>query len=128
MNWTAEQYRAFALKKAVKKPSKYGNSKIEVHGIKFDSKKEAARYIELKRMESAGMIYGLKLQVPFVLAPAIKINGRTKPALRYFADFCYSITGTHEKITEDSKGFKNDVYKIKQHLMKSVHNIEIKET
>lgn len=126
MNWTSEQYRKHAEKKISKKP-KYGNQKIEVHGVKFDSKREAGRYVELKMMQSAGEIYGLQLQVPFVLAPSVKLDGKNKPALRYFADFVYFKTGTNEKTVEDAKGKVTDVYRIKKHLMKSVHNIEIKE-
>ena len=38
---------------------KYNARKTVVDGIKFDSKKEAARYSELKLMEKAGEIYNL---------------------------------------------------------------------
>jgi hypothetical protein len=45
------------------KQNKYKNEKIEIDNIKFDSKKEAKRYLELKQLERAGVIYNLKLQV-----------------------------------------------------------------
>ena len=43
------------------KKSKYGNKKYEVDGIKFDSKREANRYRELKVFEKAKLIKDLKL-------------------------------------------------------------------
>ena len=36
--------------------SKYHNKKVIIDGIKFDSKKEANRYQELKLMQRAGKI------------------------------------------------------------------------
>lgn len=105
--------------------SKYGNTRTVVDGIWFDSQREAARWCELKLLERAGEIRNLSRQIEFVLAPAVKIGGRMKPALRYFADFAY-----HDKtgpVIEDAKGHKTDVYKIKRHLMATVHGILIRE-
>lgn len=106
--------------------NKHGNIKATVDGIKFDSRREANRYRELKLLVRAGEITDLQLQVRFVLAPSVKIKGKTKPALRYFADFTY-----REKdgslVVEDSKGHETKEYKIKRHLMMSEHGIEIRE-
>ena len=44
---------------------KYRNIKTEIDGIKFDSKKEAKRYSELKMLESASAINQLELQPQF---------------------------------------------------------------
>ncbi|MBQ2175640.1 MAG: DUF1064 domain-containing protein, partial [Alphaproteobacteria bacterium] len=49
---------------------KYNNKKIIVDGIKFDSKKEALRYKELKMLEKAGIISNLQRQVKYTLIPA----------------------------------------------------------
>lgn len=49
--------------------AKYGNRKVVVDGITFDSKKEAQRYTELKSLEKAGKITGLQLQREFELIP-----------------------------------------------------------
>ena len=49
---------------------KYGNRKVTVDGVVFDSKREAARYKELKLLQEAGEIKGLQMQVPFELIPA----------------------------------------------------------
>jgi hypothetical protein len=57
------------------------------------------------------------------------INGRKKPPLRYFADFTYFDVQKNSKIVEDFKGGVLDpVYKVKRHLMKSVHGIDILES
>jgi hypothetical protein len=108
--------------------SKHGNKKLIVDGEKFDSGREYKRYLELKLLEKYGEISELKRQVPFILAPAVKLSGRTKPALRYFADFTYMLGG--ELIIEDAKSphLREDPrYRIKKHLMMSVHGIEIRE-
>jgi hypothetical protein len=112
------------------KRSKYRSQKVEQDGIKFDSKKEARRWSELQMMQVEGQISGLKRQVPFVLAPAVKLEGeaRTKPALRYVADATYMQDG--QMVVEDTKSAptrKTPIYRAKKHLMATVHNIHIKE-
>lgn len=103
--------------------SKYGS--IKTNG--YASKREAKRAAELKLLEKAGEISHLKEQVTFVLADAATIQGRRRPSLRYIADFEYcTIHG--ERVVEDVKGVITDAYRIKRHLMKTVHNIEILET
>jgi hypothetical protein len=104
-----------------KKKSKYGNNKKEVDGIVFDSEKEANRYGELKLMLKAGIIGLLELQVPYELNP-----GGTH-SLKYIADFVYIIRATGEKVVEDAKGHRTQVYLKKRRLMKKVHGITIKE-
>ncbi len=102
--------------------NKYRNKRVVVDGISFDSKKEAARYKELRMLERAGIISGLQLQVPFELIP--KQNGER--ACTYKADFVYEQNG--KKVVEDTKGMKTDVYKIKRKLMLYRYGIKIKET
>ena len=46
---------------------KYGNKKVIVDGITFDSRREARRYRELKLLERAGQIQNLELQKEFEL-------------------------------------------------------------
>ena len=106
--------------------SKYNNIKTEFDGVKFDSKKEAARYAVLRLLERGNVITDLNLQVPFELAPSVIVAGRKKPALRYICDFTYFEAG--KLVIEDCKGALTDLYKAKRHLMKSVYNIDILET
>jgi len=112
-----------------KKGSKMKNVKVIYDGLVFDSKKEGDRYIELKNLEIKGLISDLELQKAFVLAQSVILNGRKKPAIRYVADFCY-FTNKGEIVVEDVKSSFTKtlpVYRIKSHLMKSVHNIDITE-
>jgi hypothetical protein len=115
---------------ANKKPkkSKYGNRKIVVDGIKFDSKREAKRWAALQTLDRFGTISQLERQVPYVLAPAVRLHDETrlKPAIRYVADFRYFDISAGCFVVEDVKGLETDVSRLKRHLMKSVHGIDVK--
>ena len=116
--------------KTPKKPSKYRNRKTVLDGITFDSKREAARYQELKALAARGVIEDFRHQAPFVLAPGVRFSGekRAKPALRYVADFAYKLDG--RLVVEDVKSKVTAgaaAYRIKRHLMLSVYGIEVKE-
>lgn len=113
----------------MKRLSKYGNhSHIGANGEKYRSKREAARHQELQLLMFAGEISELRREVPFVLAPGVRIgNERARPPIRYVADFTY-LDKAGRPVVEDSKGYKNDVYKIKRHLMATVHGIEVLES
>ena len=117
-------------RKTATKRNKFNAVKIEKDGMKFDSQKEYKRYIELTAQIQRGEIQDLKCQVKFELAPKVKIAGekRAKPALRYFADFTYISNGV--LVVEDVKSAvtrKLQSYRQKKHLMKTVHDIDIKE-
>lgn len=114
--------------------SKYKNSKIEVDGIAFDSKKEARRWAELKELEKIGAISNLRRQVPYELIPNQRdaINGRViERGIKYVADFEYFNEMLKEKVVEDVKGYRFGqayaLFKIKKKLMLWVHGIEVKE-
>lgn len=121
---------------------KYGNTKITVDGIQFDSKREAARYQELKLLERAGVISFLQRQIKFQLipdqhAPSNAVytkgprKGQRKPGklleheCSYIADFCYIQNG--ETVVEDAKGYRTEVYRIKKKLMLERYGIQIRE-
>jgi hypothetical protein len=119
-----------SLKRPILKGAKYRNQPTVVEGHRFDSKKEARRYQELRYLEQKGGIENLALQVAFELAPSVRFEDekRAKPALKYVADFVYSEGG--RRIVEDVKSgatAKAAAYRIKRHLMKAVHGIEVKE-
>lgn len=112
--------------------AKFGNIETTIDGIKFDSKKEAARYQELKTLQRAGKISDLKVQPRFVLVKGVKFSGdkRAKPDIRYTADFSY-INEQGEYIVEDVKSEttkKKTDYKMRRHMMLAFHGIEVKET
>ena len=116
--------------------SKYGNRKITVDGITFDSRKEYRRYKELCLLEKAGTIQNLQRQVKFVLIPAqyeVTRITKTGKAIKkcierecsYVADFVYEENGMI--VVEDTKGFKTKDYIIKRKLMLYIHGIRVKE-
>ena len=74
---------------------KYGNRKVVVDGMTFDSAKEANRYSDLKLLQKSGDIAELETQ-PFW---DIAINGMK--ICRYRADFRYLEDG--ERVVEDVK-------------------------
>lgn len=110
--------------------SKYNSKKTIIDGITFDSKKEGRRYLELKKKAENGEISDLRLQVPFELVPSftIEIDGkkRKRRNIRYIADFVYYENG--QKVVEDVKGRKTDIYKLKKKLFEYKYKVTIKET
>lgn len=105
---------------------KYGNRKITVDGMTFDSKREYNRYCELKLMERGKVISNLQTQVEFELIPSQRVNGRVvERPCKYKADFCYTENG--KTVVEDTKGFRTKDYIIKRKLMLYVHGIQIRE-
>jgi hypothetical protein len=117
--------------------NKYKNKKAVVDGITFDSKKEAARYINLKCLEDAGLISDLQRQVSFELIPPQKLPQpykegtkmvRTLRGCSYKADFVYMKQGL--QIVEDVKSAitrHNPEYIIKKKLMLYRYGIQIME-
>lgn len=106
--------------------NKYHNKKVCYNGIAFDSKKEAHRYSELLLLERAGVITDLQMQVPFLLIPSQRINGKVvERECKYIADFVY--TENRKKVVEDTKGMRTKDYIIKRKLMLYIHGIQIKE-
>ena len=108
--------------------NKYNNKITELDGIKFHSRKEAARYSQLKLYEKGKLISDLRLQVKYELIPKLVINGKSERAISYVADFVYFDTVNKIEVVEDTKGMRTDIYKIKYRLMKLIHGIDIKET
>ena len=108
--------------------SKYGARKITIDGERFDSKREAARYQELRLQEKLGAIRNLQRQVAFVL-----LDDYTRPdgvrirGIKYLADFVYVAKGGN-LIVEDCKGFRTDIYKLKKKMFEARYGTIIKET
>jgi hypothetical protein len=118
--------------------SKYGSKKIEIDGVKFDSKREATRWTQLKLLERAGEITDLKRQVKFLLIPArrepdiigpkggVKKGRIIEREASYVADFVYK-DKNGETVVEDSKGFRTKEFILKRKLMLWIYDIQIKE-
>jgi len=112
-------------KAAQTKGQKYANQHVEIDGIKFDSKAEARYWRLLQIRVKANEVSSLQRQVVYELAPSVVIGGRKRPPLRYIADFVWQEDG--QTIVADVKGAVPEAYRIKRHLMKSVHGIDILE-
>lgn len=116
MRMTEEEYREFMLRRGTplpefkKKKNKYGNNRVKVDGILFDSQKEADYYSLLKWLHKAGEIAGYCLQPTFVLLEG-DIEKGVLPET-YKADFIiFNNDGTYEIV--DVKGFETEVFRIK---------------
>lgn len=102
-----------------RKRSKHGNVRVGVVDAR-DSKREDARYQELKLLLAAGEIEDLKHHVTF----SLHVNG--VHICDYQSDFTYKRNG--KEVVEDAKGQKTRLYIIKRALMYACHGIAIRET
>ena len=115
------------------KPRKYRNTPTEHIAaggkmLKFDSKREAARFSELLAQLHAGEISDLRLQPEFTLIEAYTTpSGERVRAERYKADFSYRRNG--ELVVEDVKSpaTKTKVYAIKRKQVLDKYGISITE-
>jgi len=93
---------------------KWKNKIVVFDGIKFDSKKEASRYIELKMQQKYKLISSLTLQPEFIIFEGFRKNGKKHIEIKYIADFSYWKDG--KRIIEDVKGVLTEEFRIKQKL------------
>ena len=130
LRWSDEQLEAYHRTRQARtkydddgeaKPrAKYRNKKVTIDGRTFDSKAEGARYVQLKRMESAGLISQVQCQPAFDLV----VNGHK--ITRYTADFEYR-DGESRRVVEDVKGVRTRDYVLRLKLMKAVLGITVQE-
>lgn len=100
--------------------SKMGNRYVELDGRKFHSIAEAARYKELKMLETVGEISRLRCQVAMPLREAVTLDGVRGKPVSYIADFEYLRHKDNVTVIEDVKGFKTDTYKDKLGMILNV--------
>jgi hypothetical protein len=84
---------------------KYNAKSKVVDGIKFSSKKEANRYIDLKTLQKAGVITDLQLQPKFRVQDGFIYNGERIRPINYTADFKYYDTKREVTVVEEVKGY-----------------------
>src|SRR5690606_18088184 len=96
--------------------NKYGNRKVEMDGVVFDSLAERNRYVELKLLLAAGAISDLELQPRFELQPSFKRGRKTVRRIEYVADFAYTENG--QRVVEDVKSpaTLTTVFRLKEKL------------
>jgi len=105
--------------KAPRPKSKYKAKWCEVDGIKFQSRREARVYQNLKLMEKSGAVVKFERQVPY----RFEGNGAR---ITYRADFVITFADGHVEVW-DAKGYPNDTYPLKKKLMKIFYNIDVLE-
>lgn len=93
------------------KRAKYGNKKVEVDGIKFDSKLELYLYQSLIKNNLE-----FDFQVPIELVPKFKFKGISIRAIAMRVDFLLKHNG--QLIYIDTKGFATPEAKIKYKMLK----------
>lgn len=95
---------------------KYNAKPVTDDGIRFSSKKEHKRYLELKLLQNSGEVAFFQMQCPFHLPAGVK----------YICDF--QVYWKDGNITfEDVKGVKTDIYKLKKKQVEGVYPITITE-
>lgn len=123
------QRMSLAEYRKIKKPkrkSKYGNRKVELDGIVFDSVAESKYYQQLKWLESNKQILFFRIQPRYRLQDGFEKDGKKHRAIDYIADFeIHRIDGSIEVV--DVKGALTEVFKIKQKLfeMKYPHKLTL---
>ena len=100
---------------------KYHNVPTTIDNHTFPSKREAARYDELKLLVRANKIHSLILQPSYPLV----VNGLH--IATYYGDFKYVEVETGKEVTEDVKGMRTSVYQLKKRLVQALYGIEITE-
>lgn len=131
INLSREEARTILSKP---KRSKYGNVKVTINGITFDSGKEADRYLVLKSKEAAGEISHLELQPKFYLYGAkgpVLIRSKGYPNGRravWKGDFAYFCSIRNKRICEDVKGFRTQIFILKKAVVEACYpGLEIVE-
>jgi len=101
--------------------TKYNAKKTVIDGITFASQLEGERFKQLKLLQQAGEIEGLKLQDEFQIARGW-INPETGEKIKsafYIGDFTYFDNRTMRWIVEDTKGQETDLFRLKWKLVQS---------
>ena len=112
--------------------SKYHAKPQEVDGVRFDSRKEARRYQELRLLERAGEIADLELHpvYPIVVVEIWRVGDR--PLIdcgRYTADFRYLDKSTGATVIEDvkCKATRTTAYRLRKRLVEAIYGITVTE-
>jgi hypothetical protein len=112
--------------------SKYNAKKVEIDGIKFDSKAEGEFYLHLKQQVAEHKILGFERQKRMLLQEGFSVEG-VKGEIRpifYVVDFI--ITENDGTLTYvDVKGMETDVFKLKKKLFMKRYNtalLKVKKT
>ena len=104
--------------------SKYRNIPTELDGYRFDSKREAARYAELKLLQQAGEIQHLKVHPRYEIIEGYFIGEEWIRPTYYEGDFEYF--DGEAFITEDIKGVETQLFRLKAKLFRKRYPQELR--
>jgi len=125
-DWKKKGFNFIDGKLINKKPyNKYGNKKVEVDGFKFDSKKEATYYGQLKLLLKSGEIMGFDRQVKMpITVNGLHIANYVLDFKVIYADGSIKYVDVKAK-TKDGKWIKTSVFSLKKKLIEAIYNIKI---
>ena len=99
--------------------SKYGAIPTYCDGVRFDSRKEGARYLALKILRDAGDVLWFARQPRFVLVGGVE----------YIADFIVAWADGRVTVEDvKSAGTKTKMYRLKKKQVEALYTVKIVET
>lgn len=111
--------------------SKYGAEPCEVEGLRFDSKKEGARYADLRLLEKVGAIRELEPSPERPMKPKYDLIASNGEVIgHYTGDFRFFDVRSGQVVVEDVKSpqtRKNTAYRLRKRLLRACWGIEIRE-
>ena len=113
--------------------NKYHAQPVHIDGVRFASRKEAARYLELTLLRKTGAIDELELQPVFPLHVMevwrSQVPIRITTIGKFTADFRYRDLQTGEIVVEDTKSevTKTEAYRLRKRLAETIHGIHVRE-
>lgn len=105
---------------AGRRPSKYGNRENFVDGIRFSSRLEADRYVELCLLTASGQVLWFLRQVPFDVAPGVKYRAD------YLVVWNRSGSASEAVTVEDTKGMMTSASRVKIAVVEQRYGIRIR--
>lgn len=96
------------------RPKKYGNVSCSVDGKRFDSRREADYYGQLKLEKRGRLIVDFERQVSFDL----DVNG--KHICRHVVDFLVTLPGGVKEVRE-VKGFETPEWNLKRKMFEAIY-------
>lgn len=135
--WTAYAERAGLVRDVpptvTPTANKYHADPVHVDGVRFASKKEAARFLELRLWEKHGHIDALECHPVFPLH-VMELWRSGAPSVittvgHFTADFRYTSLVTGEIVVEDVKSpaTKTTAYRLRKRLVEAIHGITVVE-
>lgn len=100
-------------------------------GVVFDSKAELRRWEELRLLQRAGKISGLRRQLVFLIeidGRPVKIRSRGFPngrPCKYTADFAYTDIAAGKRVWEEHKGVDSAESRLRRAIVEALYNVEI---